>query len=130
MNLFPVKTLGLALAVLVTGCSSMQSSDSSEGWSGYTETGKATYYADKYQGKKTASGEPYKRELKTAAHKELPFGTNVKVTNLSNGKSVVVRVNDRGPFTKGRILDLSKSAFSSIGNINAGVLDVEMEVVD
>lgn len=128
MNLFPVKLLGCVLACVVTGCSTVQSSR--DGWSGFSETGKATYYADKYQNKKTASGEPYQRELKTAAHKQLPFGTNLKVTNLNNGKSVVVRVNDRGPFIKGRIVDLSKSAFSSIGNTSVGVLDVEIEVLD
>ena len=65
---------------------------------GYAQAGQASYYADKFQSRKTASGEPYDRAKKTAAHRKLPFGTKVKVTNLSSGKSVIVRINDRGPF--------------------------------
>ncbi len=93
------------------------------------ETGKASYYADKFVGKSTASGEIYKHELKTAAHKTLPFGTLVKVTNLANNKSVVVKINDRGPFVKGRIIDLSKSAAEEIGSLAQGVFEVKIEIV-
>ncbi|WP_414730227.1 septal ring lytic transglycosylase RlpA family protein, partial [Zhongshania aliphaticivorans] len=71
----------------------------------------------------------YKHELNTAAHRTLPFGSNVKVTNISNSKSVVVRINDRGPFVKGRIVDLSKSAFDAIGNTYSGLIEVEIEVI-
>jgi rare lipoprotein A len=65
----------------------------------------------------------------TAAHKTLPFGSEVKVTNLNNGKSVTVRINDRGPFVKGRIIDLSRAAFSQIANLDRGVVKVEIRVV-
>ncbi len=92
------------------------------------EKGKASYYADKFEGRKTASGEVYKHHLKTAAHKTLPFGTLVKVTNLKNNKCVVVRINDRGPFSKVRIIDLSKSAMKALDGIRDGVIDVEIEV--
>lgn len=92
-----------------------------------TERGQASYYSDKFRGKKTASGERYDSGKLTAAHKTLPFGTMVKVTNLSNGLSVVVKVNDRGPFARGRIIDLSKKAARKIGMINAGVANVKLE---
>ncbi|WP_066632132.1 septal ring lytic transglycosylase RlpA family protein [Labilibacter marinus] len=93
------------------------------------EKGKASYYADKFEGRKTASGEIYQHQLKTAAHKTLPFGTKVKVTNLANNKSVVVKINDRGPFIKGRIIDLSKSAASEIDGVLPGIIDVKIEVI-
>ncbi len=91
--------------------------------------GKASYYADKFEGRKTASGEVYKSKKLTAAHKTLPFGTKVKVTNLANNKSVIVIINDRGPFTKGRIIDLSKSAAQKIDGIRDGIMDVKIEVI-
>ncbi len=93
------------------------------------EIGKASYYADKYQGRQTANGERFNQNARTAAHKTLAFGTWVKVTNRSNGKSVVVRINDRGSFVKGRIIDLSKSAFSAIANRRLGVVEVVIKVV-
>jgi len=89
----------------------------------------ASYYADKHVGKKTANGEIYRHDQLTAAHRKLPFGTMVKVTNRDNGESVVVRINDRGPFVRGRIIDLTKSAFSRIGSLASGLLDVTIEVV-
>ena len=98
-------------------------------WIGFTETGKASYYAMKFQSKKTASGELYDRAKKTASHKKLPFGTKVKVTNIKNSKSVIVKINDRGPFVKGRIIDLSNSAFRRIANLEAGVIEVKIEVI-
>lgn len=76
-----------------------------------------------------ASGKPYQRHANTAAHMELPFGAMVRVTNLANGKSVVVRVNDRGNFPRGRIIDLSKAAFSAIGNPRAGLIKVKIEAL-
>jgi len=96
---------------------------------GFEESGEASYYAMKYQGRQTASGELFDQKKMTAAHKRLPFGSKVKVTNVANGKSVVVKVNDRGPFVSGRIIDLSKSAFQRIGNTNLGVIEVEIEVL-
>ncbi|UAW99595.1 septal ring lytic transglycosylase RlpA family protein [Halopseudomonas nanhaiensis] len=96
---------------------------------GFTETGLASFYADRHQNQKTANGERYSHKLKTAAHKKLPFGSQVRVTNLQSGKSVVVRINDRGPFVRGRIIDLSKSAFSEIGSTSAGLVRVKIEVI-
>ena len=112
----------------VLGCNSAPAKRDSN-WVGYTESGKASYYAMKFQSKKTASGELYDKAKKTAAHKKLPFGTKVKVTNIKNSKSVILKINDRGPFVKGRIVDLSGSAFSSIANLDAGVIDVKIEVI-
>ena len=83
----------------------------------------------KYHGRETASGERLNQKANTAAHKKLPFGTMVKVTNVKNGKSVLVRINDRGPFVKGRIIDLTRSAFASIGNLESGIIDVKIVVV-
>ena len=102
---------------------------SNSNWIGYTESGKASYYAMKFQSKKTASGELYDKAKKTAAHKKLPFGTKVKVTNTKNSKSVIVKINDRGPHVKGRIIDLSGSAFGRIANFDAGVIEVKIEVI-
>src|SRR5207253_10782682 len=90
------------------------------------EYGKASYYADKFDGRKTSNGETFRQSKKTAAHKTLPFGTKVKVTNLTNGKTVKVRINDRGPFVKGRMIDLSKKAAKKIDMVNAGVANVEI----
>jgi rare lipoprotein A len=83
----------------------------------------------KYQFRQTASGQRFNQLSKTAAHKQIPFGSNVKVTNIANGESVTVRVNDRGPFVEGRIIDLSRSAFGSIADIEEGLVDVRIEVI-
>jgi rare lipoprotein A len=91
-----------------------------------TESGKASFYADKFQGRKTASGVPFSQYKMTAAHKTLPFGTKVKVVNLDNGRSVNVEINDRGPFVGGRIIDLSKKAANKIGMVGAGVANVKI----
>ncbi|GEP95167.1 septal ring lytic transglycosylase RlpA family protein [Chitinophaga cymbidii] len=91
-----------------------------------TESGKASYYADKFQGRRTASGEIFRQRRMTAAHKTLPFGTKVRVTNLSNGRSIKVRINDRGPFVAGRIIDLSKKAARKLGMLNDGVVNVKV----
>lgn len=101
---------------------------SSETW--LVGSGKASYYGEKFHGKKTASGEIYDMNEFTTAHKSLPFGTKVKITNPNNGKSVIVEVNDRGPFIKNRIFDLSKAAFSSIENLKKGVLNIDYEIVN
>lgn len=93
-------------------------------------SGIVSWYADKFHGKKTSSGELYDKTDFTAAHKTLPFGTKVKVTNTRNGKSIIVKVNDRGPHTKSRLMDLSRAAFSSIGSTSSGTLNVEMEIID
>ena len=91
--------------------------------------GKASYYANMFQGRKTANGQIFDQGKLTAAHRTLPFGTKVKVTNINNHKSVIVTINDRGPFIRGRIIDLSSSAFKAIGNPRTGVLNVTMEIL-
>lgn len=91
------------------------------------ETGKASYYAGNFIGRKTANGETFRKRKLTAASKTLPFGTRVKVTNLNNGRSVKVRINDRGPFVKGRIIDLSWKAAKRIDMLNAGVVTVQLK---
>jgi rare lipoprotein A (peptidoglycan hydrolase) len=93
-------------------------------------TGKASYYGEKFHGRHTASGEVYDMNKLTAAHRTMMFGTRLKVTNLWNNRSVIVRVNDRGPFKKGRVLDLSKAAARELDMIVAGVVDVKIEVID
>lgn len=90
------------------------------------EKGGASYYADKFKGRRTASGEKFRQHKLTAAHKTLPFGTMVKVKNLGNGKTVKVRINDRGPFVSGRIIDLSKKAAKKLGIIQSGTAKVEI----
>ena len=119
------------LGLLLGGCAgSNVNHQSDQGLSGYNESGKASYYAMKYQFRKTASGERFNQAAFTAAHRTLPFGTRVQVTNVQNKKSVIVRINDRGPFVKGRVIDLSRAAFSRIGNLSAGIIEVRIEVVE
>lgn len=91
-----------------------------------TETGYASFYSDSYNGKKTANGETYHSSDLTAAHRKLPFGTRVKVTNLANGKTVKVKINDRGPFVRGRIIDLTRAAASKLDMVNDGVAKVKI----
>ncbi|MEJ7681558.1 MAG: septal ring lytic transglycosylase RlpA family protein [Segetibacter sp.] len=91
------------------------------------ETGRASYYADKFEGRKTSNGEIFSQDKMTAASKTLPFGTKVTVKNLTNGKTVKVRINDRGPFVAGRSIDLSKKAAKKIDMVDAGVADVELK---
>jgi rare lipoprotein A len=94
------------------------------------QTGKASFYADKFEGVYTASGEKYKHNKLTGAHKTLPFGTKVRVTNLENNKSVEVIINDRGPYVEDRIIDLSKEAAEHLDFINKGLAEVKLEVID
>ena len=92
--------------------------------------GLASYYAHKFHGRTTASGEVYDEQKLTAAHRDLPFGTRVRVTNLANGKRVVLKVNDRGPFVEGRIIDVSWAAARSLDFIQDGVVRVRVEEVE
>ena len=94
------------------------------------KTSFASFYHDKFNGRKTASGDIFSNSKMTAANRTLPFGTMLKVTNLRTGKSVVVEVNDRGPFHSSRALDLSKAAFKAIGNTARGTMPVEYEIID
>ena len=108
----------LLLLMLLAGCAGT-----------YTETGKASYYNNKLAGKKMANGDKYRPGKLTAAHKTLPFGTKLKVTNVSSGKSVKVKVTDRGPFSPGRVVDLSYKAAKKVDLIDAGVAPVKIKVV-
>jgi len=111
-----------ALFALLAGCAS-QGIDPQ----GYSAEGRASYYGARHHGKKTASGERFDQHALTAAHRSLPFGSRVLVTNLRNDKRVVVRINDRGPFVKGRIIDLSRKAAAQIDMLRAGVVPVRVE---
>ncbi|WP_417311611.1 septal ring lytic transglycosylase RlpA family protein [Ectopseudomonas khazarica] len=113
----------LGALVLLGGCSTF-------GGSGGSETGKASYYGQAHHGKRTASGERFDQHALTAAHRTLPFGTRVRVTNLNNERSVVVRINDRGPFVHGRIIDLSRAAAERLDMLRAGVVPVRLQALD
>jgi rare lipoprotein A len=129
----------IGLAVLLLLCS-LTLSIMSCGLSSYTSSeyfdktqrvfyGLASYYASSLTGRKTASGAIYQPSRLTAAHRSLPFGTRLRVTNLINQKKVLVTVNDRGPFVRGRVLDLSKRAAVELGIINRGVAKVRAEIL-
>ena len=97
----------------------------------YKSEASASYYHDKFNGRKTASGEKFNNDLFTAAHRKFPFGTMLKVPNIASGKYVVVVVNDRGPFTKGREIDLSRKAYKTIAvNKNSGLMKVKIELIE
>lgn len=97
----------------------------------YKKTAHASYYADRFNGRKTANGSRFSNNKYTAAHKKLPFGTKVKVTNEANGKFVIVEITDRGPFVKTREIDLSKRAFMDIAkNKGAGAMKVTIETIE
>jgi rare lipoprotein A len=116
------------IALMAVGCGTSKNAASGK-FSSYDKSAVACYYADKFNGRKTANGDTFSNNKYTAAHKKLPFGTKVRVTNKDNGKSVVVTVNDRGPFTAGKDIDLSKKAFMEIaGNKNHGEIKVSLEI--
>lgn len=112
----------LALFSLLVGCASHDIDPR-----GYDETGTASFYGARHHGKRTASGEPFDQHGLTAAHRSLPFGTRVKVTNLNNDRSVVVRINDRGPHTRGRLIDLSRAAAQRLDMIRSGTARVRVQ---
>jgi rare lipoprotein A len=124
--------LGLTLVIVLPGAGCArparepQDTRTSRPW---TEEGIASWYGKNFHGRQTASGERYDMNELTAAHKSLPFGTRVRVTNLDNGRQVVVRINDRGPFIKGRIIDLSRAAAQKVDLVNAGTARVRIEVI-
>ncbi len=94
------------------------------------QEGVASYYADEFHGRRTSNGEIYDMHQLTAAHQTLPFNTKVKVTNKTNGRSVIVRINDRGPFMKDRIIDLSLAAAKELEMIGPGTAEVRLEVIE
>jgi rare lipoprotein A len=116
-----------AILVIMAGCAATPPSGPAFQ---AVEIGLASYYADRFHGRPTASGEPYDRRALTAAHRRLPFGSVVQVTHLENGRSVVVRINDRGPFVKGRVIDLSRAAAEKLGMLRAGVVRVQVKRIE
>lgn len=98
-----------------------------EGWE---ETGVASWYGDAYHGRATASGESFDMYALTAAHRRLPFGTWVRVENLDNGRETVLRINDRGPFVEGRVLDVSRQGAEELGIVGSGTAEVRVVVVE
>ena len=135
IKFYSCSRFGTILAIAVTflflwGCASHRKYKPQSELTGYSESGTASYYAMKFQNRKTASGEKFDNYSMTAAHKTLPFGTKVKVTNIRNGKSVNVTINDRGPFVKGRIIDLSRAAFAKIEKVEKGITKVKILVVN
>lgn len=114
-----------ALLVLLAGCASQPQDATPAG--GYRAEGKASFYSSGHHGRRTASGERFDMHALTAAHRSLPFGSRVRVTNLNNQRSVVVRINDRGPYGRGRIIDLSRAAAERLGMLRSGVAPVRVE---
>ena len=117
----------LAALLLLAGIDAQASSHS--GQSGSAQAGMASYYHDRFHGRRTASGARYDKHDYSAAHKTLPLGTRVRVTDARSGKSVVVRINDRGPYARGRVIDLSRAAAREIGLTRKGVARVKLEVL-
>lgn len=118
--------LGLLLLAFMGSCAGRAPA---HGQRGYTEEGKASYYSNKLHGRKMANGKPYNRRKMTAAHRTLPFGTKVRVTNPQTNKTVKVTVTDRGPFVKGRVIDLSEAAAKRLNAVKQGVVPVKVKVI-
>ena len=117
----------LITMLVITSCGSSRNAPAGKV---YDKKAVACYYADKFNGKKTASGEKFSNSKYTAAHKKLAFGTKVRVTNLKNSKSVTVTINDCGPFSRGRDIDLSKKAFMEITDSKShGEINVKIELL-
>lgn len=116
----------ISIAVVLFACHKKYAPDKSIAKTSHSETGFASYYADEFIGKPTASGQLYSANKLTAAHRTIAFGIKVMVTNVQNGKSVVVTINDRGPFVNNRILDVSKAAAQALDMINAGIVKVRL----
>jgi rare lipoprotein A len=123
----------VALAVL-SACATTQTRPGQQapepGRAPHAEVGLASYYSKSLQGRRTASGERYDQQALTAAHPTLPFGSRVRVTNLHNGLSVVVRINDRGPFVEKRVIDLSYAAANELKFVHKGTTKVRLEVLE
>lgn len=127
--------LGLPVTLFFQGCALVVGSPAPApapgSWSpGWTETGIASWYGHPFHGRDTASGEVYDMNDPTCAHQTLPFGTRLRVENLDNGRSTTLRVNDRGPFVKGRILDVSRKGAQELGIIEPGTARVRITVLE
>ena len=114
--------------LLLAGCTTRKAPATEPMRKGDEQRGLASWYGKPYHGRPTASGEIYNMRKVSAAHRTLPLGTVVKVTNLNNGRTLVVRINDRGPFVEGRIIDLSYKAAKKLGMVEAGVVPVKLVV--
>ena len=125
---FRIRPGSTALAVLF-GCLCMTGCGGGRGGAAHVQEGSATWYGNEFHGRTTASGERFDQNAMTAAHATYPFGTVVRIKNLRNGKTVDVRINDRGPLKRGRIIDLSKGAARKLDMIAAGVVPVRLEVL-
>lgn len=122
-------TAGLALVLLSLPVSVASQENPGSLKPAFAQTGKASWYGEDFHGRKTASGVPFDQHAMTAAHRTLPLGTRVKVTRLETGQTILVQINDRGPYIDGRIIDLSKRAASELGMEEAGVVPVKVEAV-
>ncbi len=137
MNAAPTRTARgtwtvlLAVILTVTGCATAPTPHPATALDPKPrhETGMASYYANRFAGRRTASGETYDPAEMTAAHRTLPFGTRVRVTNLVNERTVDVRINDRGPFRRGRVIDLSRRAAGELGFLSRGLTRVRVEIL-
>ncbi|MFS1440167.1 septal ring lytic transglycosylase RlpA family protein [Shewanella sp. 10N.286.48.A6] len=121
------------LLAMATGCSSrvpIDSAKTTQYSTSHVLAGQASWYGSKFHGRLTASGEKYNMRAYTAAHKALPFGTIVRVTNTGNNKSIDVKINDRGPFVKGRVIDLSQKAFQQIASSDQGIVAIKIDILD
>jgi len=118
-------TVGVAILVAASALSGATDQPAT-----VAEAGIASYYGAEYHGKRTASGEIYDMHQLTAAHPRYAFGTRVKVTHSGNSRSVIVRINERGPFSKGRVIDLSQSAAEELKMVKSGLAQVKLEIVD
>lgn len=125
MNRFSIAAAALSLAGVFATSASAQTAAASVAAAPF-ELGMASFFATEMAGRRTANGETCDPATLTAAHRTLPFGTKLRVTNPANGKSVIVRINDRGPFARGRIIDLSKAAAAEIGLVQRGHGHVEL----
>ena len=118
-----------ALAASILGAGVAARANVPQAQSAPAQAGMASYYADRFHGRRTASGARYDRNGFSAAHRTLPLGTQVRVTDASSGESVVVHINDRGPFSRGRVIDLSRAAAAEIGLTRTGVAAVRLDVL-
>ena len=128
----PVKRIlnrKIMIRILIFACFFIQNTAIAQVQKSKLDTGIASFYADKFHGRKTASGEVFHQDSLTAAHKYLPFGTLVKVTNLRNNQSVIVKVNDRGMKGTNRVIDLSKAAARELNMLGPGLVKVKVEVL-